>query len=88
MDFSLRVKKTIHRVETHWLSGKKKVLGATVSKEGHANSLLGHERTNHLVSLKKGATINSASYCQLLRQNSPYLLLLVGFLGFIAYQPL
>ena len=27
-----------------------------------------------MISLKKGATVNSASYCQLLKQNSPYLL--------------
>ena len=38
-----------HGVETHWLSDKENVLDAAVSKEGHADSLLGYE----LVSLKK-----------------------------------
>ena len=33
------VKKAVHKVETHWLSGKGKVLGAAVNKEGNANSL-------------------------------------------------
>ena len=28
---------------------KKKVLGAVVSKEGHADSLLEHERTHHFL---------------------------------------
>ena len=41
------VGKSVHEVETHRLSGKEKVLGAVVSKEGHADSLLGHERTHH-----------------------------------------
>ena len=29
------------------LSGKEKVLGTAISKEGHANSVQGHERTHH-----------------------------------------
>ena len=40
-------KKIAHEVNTHWLSSKKKVLGLAVSKEGHADNLLGHERTHH-----------------------------------------
>ena len=36
--------KTVHREETHWLSGKEKVLGAVVSK-GHADGLLEDGRT-------------------------------------------
>ena len=40
------VKKTLHRMETHWLSDKEKVPGAITSK-GHADCLLGHERTHH-----------------------------------------
>ena len=36
MGVPLWVKKTVHGVETHWLSNKEKVLGAVVSKEGHA----------------------------------------------------
>ena len=38
-----------------------KVLVAGVSKEGHAVSFLGHERTHYFL-------VNSASYCKLLRQ--------------------
>ena len=34
-------------MKTHSLSGKEEVLGAAVSKEGHADSLLRHERTQH-----------------------------------------
>ena len=41
------IKKTINVEETYWLSGKEKVLGTAVSKEGHADSHLGHERTHH-----------------------------------------
>ena len=35
-----------NRAKKHWLSGKEKVPGVAVSKEGHVNNLLGHERTN------------------------------------------
>ena len=51
------------------LSCKEKVPGTPVSKEGHANSLLEHERT-----LEKGATVDHVYYCHFLWQNSPYLL--------------
>ena len=49
MDLLLQaqVKKTVHRVETHWHSGKEKVPGAAVNKEGDADSLLRYERTYH-----------------------------------------
>ena len=40
------VEKTVHGVKTHWLSNKEKVPGRVISKEGHANSLLGHEITH------------------------------------------
>ena len=53
-----RVKKIFHGVQTNWPFGKEKVPGTVVSKEGHA------ERTHY----------NSISYCQLLRENSSYLL--------------
>ena len=48
-----------------------------VSKEGHADSLLGYEGLSFLGPitlsfLEKRTTVNSASYCQL-RHNSPYL---------------
>ena len=39
------VEKTIHELETLRLSGKSKVLGIVVSKDGHADSLLEHENT-------------------------------------------
>ena len=41
------VKKTVHWMETHWLSDKENVLGAVVQKEAQADNLLGHERTHH-----------------------------------------
>ena len=41
------VKKTDQGVETQGLSSKEKVSGAVVSKEGHPDNLLGHERTQH-----------------------------------------
>ena len=31
-------------MKTYWLSYKEKILGAAFSKEGHADSLLKHER--------------------------------------------
>ena len=61
----LLVEKTFHGVKIHWLSSKGKVPGAAVSKEGYADSLLGHER-NHLYWSPGGrgdATLNIASYC-------------------------
>ena len=39
------IKKTVHGGKACWLSSKEKVLGAAVSIEGHANSLLTHKRT-------------------------------------------
>ena len=41
------IKKTVHGAETHWLSGKAKVPGTSVSKEGNADSLLRYEKTHH-----------------------------------------
>ena len=64
------VEKTVHGVEAHWPSCKEKVLGAAVSKKCLAGTW---KDLSLLISLKKGATINSISYCQLW-QNSPYLL--------------
>ena len=40
------VEKTDHGVETHWLSGKKNIPVSGVSKEDHADNLLGHEKTD------------------------------------------
>ena len=39
--------KTVYGGETQWLSGKEKVINAAVSKNGHADSFLEHERTHH-----------------------------------------
>ena len=39
--------KDVHGMDIHWLSSKEKVPGVDVSKEGHADSLLGYERTDH-----------------------------------------
>ena len=58
-----RLEKTGNGVEIHWLFGKEKVLGVVISKEGHADILLVHERTYHCDFLEKGTTINNASYC-------------------------
>ena len=73
MDFPSQIwaEKPAHEVETHWLSSKEKVQGAAVSKEDHAESVLG---PNSIAFLEKGATVDSASYHQLFRHNSSYLL--------------
>ena len=43
MDVSRRVwvENTVHQMKTYWISGKEKVPGAVVRKEGHADNLLG-----------------------------------------------
>ena len=41
------VEKTIHGVGTQWLSTKEKVPGEVVNKKGHADSVLGNEKTHH-----------------------------------------
>ena len=66
----------VHGMEVHWLCGKETVPDdAVVSKEGHADSFLGHERIHYnWFPSKKDTTLNSASYCQRLGQNSLYLL--------------
>ena len=55
--------KTISVVEIYQSSSN--VLGAMVSKEGHPDSVMRHEKTHHLISFSKCATVNSASNCQL-----------------------
>ena len=47
-----------------WPSPIKELLSAVVSKEGHAESLLGHERTHYFLKKMK---LNNAFYCQRLR---------------------
>ena len=38
--FSSYVVKTVHGVKIHWFTGKEKIPGTTVSKEGHTDSLV------------------------------------------------
>ena len=66
MGFPLQtwVEKTVHGLEIYWLSGKKKVPGTVVSKEGHCWTW----------KKPSGTTVKSAFKCQILRQNSPNLL--------------
>ena len=45
----------------HWHSGKEKILGEAVSKESHADTLLGHEKPMTIDFLEKGATVNCCS---------------------------
>ena len=65
--------KTVYGAEVCQLSGKEKVAGAAVSREGHADSLLKHKSYQYWLSLKS-ALLSSDSYCKLLKQNWPYLL--------------
>ena len=41
------VKKTVYGMETERLSSKEKILSAVVSKEDHADNVLGYERIHH-----------------------------------------
>ena len=69
------MKKTVHGMETYWLSSKENVLVAVVSKEGNADNVLRLENTLLLLISfkKKSANENCASSRKLLWQNSPYL---------------
>ena len=40
-------KKSVYGMETYWLFSKLNVLDETVSKEGHADNLLGYQRMHH-----------------------------------------
>ena len=62
------VEKTDHDEKTHWLSGKEKVPGSAVIKKDDAPGLLKEKRIHPNWFLKKHATENSVSDCQLLRQ--------------------
>ena len=42
-----RVENTVHGMETDWLSGREKVSATVISKEGHTDSLLEHEKTHN-----------------------------------------
>ena len=45
-------------METHWLSGKEKVPGVMVSKEGHADSVLEYKWSITIDFLEKGTTVS------------------------------
>ena len=47
------VEKTVHGIETLWLSGGETVLGAAVSKEGNADSVENWKNPSYLISSKK-----------------------------------
>ena len=51
------VRKTVDGKETHRLFIKEKKLGTMVSKEGHADSVLGHEKLITIDLLEKDANI-------------------------------
>ena len=59
-------------METLRLFGKEKIPDIAVSKEGHADSLVGHKKTHD--DWFTWGWCNYNQYCQLLKQNSPYLL--------------
>ena len=65
------VEKTVLRVETHRLPGKENLPGAALSKNV---SFLEYERTYPSWFLVQGVIVNNATYWQLFKQNSPYLL--------------
>ena len=53
------LKRPVHGVGTHKLSGKEKVPGTAVNKEDHGDM----KRSVTIDFLEKSAIINSASYC-------------------------
>ena len=67
MDFSSRalIQKTVHKVETQWVSGKEKVPGAAVSQERWTNCFFNKKGTISIDFLEKGTTINSVSDYQI-----------------------
>ena len=68
------VKKTVYRVETHWLTDKEKVSGSAFHKKGHVYSLLGHESNHDNWFPWKNCYWKRCFYYPLFRKNSPYLL--------------
>ena len=64
--------KAVHVLGTLPLNGKGKVTGAAISIEGHADSVWNIKECITIDLLEKGAAVNSAFYCQILRQNSRY----------------
>ena len=64
------VKRSMER--KHWLTGKEKLLGATATKYVISAVFCDMKRVVTIDLHEKGAIVNSASYCQFQRQNSPY----------------
>ena len=63
------VKKPAYWCKIHWFSGKYTIRGAGSSKEGHAESLLGQERTNHCwFFFVKVSSAKRASFGQIFKQ--------------------
>ena len=59
-----RVEKTVHEVETHWLSDRGKVLGTADNKEGHAVTVFWNMKGPIIIDfLEKDTIENSTSYC-------------------------
>ena len=56
------VEKTVHKVETHWLSAKEKVLGAV--KKVMLTEFWDMKGPTTIDFLEKGSTVKSESYCQ------------------------
>ena len=77
--------KTVNGVEIHWLSSKEKVPGTAISKEDHNENFWDMKGPIDL--LEKGATVNSVSDCQLLRQYFTLFIDFVWSLHLMAYQP-
>ena len=75
MDYEPKLKRLPHGVEAHCFPGKEKIASTVVSKQGDADSLVGYEKPITIDFLKRGAVVNSAFYCQLLRQ---YFTLFIG----------
>ena len=67
------VEKILHGMEIPWLSGWEKVHGAGLCKEGHAESILGHERIRRYRFPWRRATLTSATNFPFLMRSSPYL---------------
>ena len=70
--FATELKKTVQGVETYRLSGKEKVQW---SVKKMMLTVFWHMKGPIIIDfLEKDATINSVFYCEILRQNFPYLL--------------
>ena len=61
------VEKTVDGVETHWLSGKKKFHAQQLTKNVMLTVFWDLKGPITIDFLEKGTTVNSASYCQVLK---------------------